>query len=331
MIATPQAANGGHVIKSAPSILDHIGRTPLVPLGRVAAGLPTPVLAKCEHLNPGGSIKDRIALAIVNDAEARGVLAPGATLIEATAGNTGVGLALVAAVRGYSLVCVMPEKMSHDKRNALAALGARVVMTPNSPPHHPNNFQNVARRLAQENGWFLTDQFANPANVRIHETTTGPEILEQTGGKVGAFVAGVGTGGTITGVGRFLKRHLPLVRIVLADPVGSRLAHFVAPDQPDFDGSYQVEGIGSSVEPAVFDRTVVDDAERVTDDESFAMARRLMREEGLLVGGTSGTAVVAALRVAQRKDLDGPVVVVLADSWDRYFTKPWMTEEPSTK
>src|SRR5437763_5171882 len=166
----------GHLMTS---ILAHIGRTPLVPLVHLAAGLPAPVLAKCEHLNPGGSVKDRIALAIVNDAEQRGVLKPGATLIEATAGNTGVGLALVAAVRGYSLVCVMPEKMSQDKRSALAALGARIVITPNAPPHDPNNFQNAARRLACENGWFLTDQFANPANVRIHEQTTGPEILAQ--------------------------------------------------------------------------------------------------------------------------------------------------------
>lgn len=308
------------------TILDHIGRTPLVPLTHLAAGLPTPVFVKCEHLNPGGSVKDRIALAIVDDAEAHGVLKLGATLIEATAGNTGVGLALVAAVRGYSLVCVMPEKMSHDKRAALAALGARIVMTPNAPPHDANNFQNVARRLAQENGWFLTDQFANHANVRIHETTTGPEILKQCGGKVGAFVAGVGTGGTITGVGRFLKSRLPRVRIVLADPIGSRLAHLVAPAQPDFDAVYQVEGIGSSLAPAIFDVKVVDDVERVSDEESFAMTKRLLREEGLLVGGTSGTAVAAALRVAKRTNLDGPVVAVLADSWDRYFTQPWMRQ-----
>jgi cysteine synthase len=308
----------------ATSILDHIGRTPMVPLTRLAKGLPAAVLGKCEYLNPGGSVKDRIALAIVNDAEQRGVLRPGATLIEATAGNTGVGLALIAAVRGYALVCVMPEKMSHDKRAALAVLGARFIITPNAPPSDPNNFQNVARRLAGENGWFLTDQFANPANVRIHEATTGPEVLEQCGGRVGAFVAGVGTGGTITGVGRFLKSRCPNVRIVLADPVGSRLAHLVSCEQPDFDGAYKVEGIGGSVAPAIFDPSIVDDVERVSDEESFAMTRRLLREEGLLVGGTSGTAVVAALRVARRTDLDGPVVAVLADSWDRYFTQPWL-------
>ncbi len=307
------------------SILDLIGRTPLVPLRRLAAGLPVPVLGKCEFLNPGGSVKDRIALAIINDAEQRGLLQPGATLIEATAGNTGVGLALVAAVRGYSLVCVLPEKMSRDKRQALAALGARLIITPNAPPHDSNNFQNVARRLAEDNGWFLTDQFANPANIRVHVETTGPEILEQTGGSVGAFVAGAGTGGTITGVGRFLKRHVPGVRIVLADPVGSRLAHLVSPTYPAVDAAYQVEGIGGSVAPANFDPTVVNVAERVSDEESFAMVGRLLREEGLLVGGTSGTAVVAALRVAWGGNLDGPVVVVLADSWDRYFTQPWMS------
>jgi cysteine synthase len=308
------------------SILDQIGRTPLVPLHNLARGSKVPVLGKCEHLNPGGSVKDRIAWAIVADAERRGVLAPCATLVEATAGNTGVGLALVAAVRGYSLVCVMPEKMSPDKRRALAALGARIVITPNAPPHDPDNFQNVARRLAEQHGWFLTDQFANPANVRIHEETTGPEILEQTGGRLGAFVAGVGTGGTITGVGRFLRRHVPGVRIVLADPVGSRLAHLVAPHHPDHDAAYQVEGIGGSVVPANFDPTVVDHVERVSDDESFAMARRLLREEGQLVGGTSGTTVVAALRVAQTLDLDGPIVAVLADSWDRYFTRAWLQQ-----
>ena len=206
------------------SILDTIGRTPLVALRWLGAGLPVPVLVKCEHLNPGGSLKDRIARAIVEDAEARGLLAPGATLIEATAGNTGIGLALVAAARGYSLVCVMPEKMSVDKRIALMTLGARVIVTPNAAPSHPDNFRNVARRLAETNGWFLTDQFRNPANVRVHAETTAVEILEQAGGRVGAFVAGAGTGGTISGVGRYLKAQLPRVQIVLADPVGSSLA-----------------------------------------------------------------------------------------------------------
>jgi cysteine synthase len=231
------------------TILDDIGRTPLVPLLRVGRGLPVPVLAKCEHMNPGGSVKDRVAVAMVNDGERRGILRPGATLIEATAGNTGMGLALVAAVRGYKLVCVMPEKMSLDKRTVLAAVGGKVVITPNAPPDSPDNFQNVARRMAEEEGWFLTDQFCNPANVRAHEQTTGPEILEQCGGRIGAFVAGAGTGGTITGVGRFLKRRAPAARIVLADPIGSGLARWVAEGVVGPDAPYLVEGIGTSRPP----------------------------------------------------------------------------------
>jgi cysteine synthase len=305
------------------SILDHIGRTPLVPLRRVAYGLPVHVLAKCEHMNPGGSVKDRIAVAIVDDAEVRGVLRSGDTLVEATAGNTGIGLALVAAVRGYGLVCVMPEKMSVDKRTALASLGARVVITPNAPPDSPDNFQNVARRLAASEGWFLTDQFRNPANVRVHEAVTGPEILEQCHGEIGAFVAGAGTGGTITGVGRFLRKHAPAARVVLADPIGSGLARWVAVGTLGADAPYQIEGIGSSKPPEILDRTVIDEAESVGDDESFAMARRLWAEEGLFVGGSAGTAVVAALRVAARAKNPGPVVVVLPDSWDRYASTAW--------
>ncbi len=306
-------------------LLDAIGQTPLVPLRNIARGLPVPVLVKCEHLNPGGSIKDRIARAIVDDAEARGLLAPGGTLIEATAGNTGVGLALVAALRGYRLVCVLPEKMSVDKRNALAMLGARVIVVPNAPPSDPGNFRNVAARMAVEHAWFLTDQFRNPANVRIHETTTGAEILEQTRGIVGAFVAGAGTGGTISGVGRCLKAAVPGVRVVLADPVGSGLADWVETGVLGADGSYAVEGIGGSEVPANLHRDVIDAAERVTDDETFAMVKRLVREEGLLVGGSAGTNVVAALRVAARGGLDGPVVTVLPDGWDRYRAKPWMS------
>ena len=305
------------------TILDQIGHTPLVALERIGRGLTVPLLAKCEHLNPGGSIKDRIALAIVDDAEARGVLARGGTLIEATAGNTGMGLALVAAVRGYRLICVMPEKMSVDKRQALAALGAEVVITPNAPLDSPDNFQNVARRLAAETGAFLTDQFNNPANIRVHEERTGPEILEQTEGRIGAFVAGAGTGGTLTGVGRCLKRHLPHVRIVLADPVGSGLAQWVRDGVVGPDAAYRVEGIGTSRPPENLDRSVLDSAESVSDDQSFAMTRRLWREEGLFVGGSAGTAVVAALRVAAEAPA-GPVVVVLPDSWDRYWSKEWV-------
>lgn len=308
------------------SILDRIGGTPLVQLLRVGAGLPVPVLAKCEHMNPGGSVKDRIAKAIIDDAVARGVLRPGMTLVEATAGNTGMGLALVAAVRGYQLVCVMPEKMSIDKRVALAAVGARVVITPNAPPTSPENFRNVAKRMAEEHGWFHTDQFSNPANVRVHEQTTAGEILEQTNGRIGAFVVGAGTGGTISGVGRRLKAALPRVRIILADPIGSGLADWVETGQIGPDGAYAVEGIGGSEAPANLHREVIDGAERVADADAFAMVKRLVREEGLLVGGSAGTNVVAAIRVAARGGLDGPVVTVLPDGWDRYRAKPWMQD-----
>jgi cysteine synthase len=310
-------------MKTSPSILDRIGNTPMVPLRRLAAGLPVPVLGKCEFLNPGGSVKDRIALAIVDDAERRGLLRPGMTLVEATAGNTGIGLALVAAVRGYRLACVLPAKMSADKRAALAVLGVEVIVVPDAPPSSPENFQNTARRLAAERGWFLTDQFANPANPRVHEVTTGPEVLAQCDGKVGAFVCGVGTGGSLTGVGRYLRQNCTTAKVILADPVGSRLAHLVDPAHPDLDAAYQVEGIGGSVVPAACDLAIVDAAERVTDEESFRVTGRLLREEGLLVGGSSGTAVAAALRVAAR-GCDGPVVAVLADSWDRYLSRPWL-------
>jgi cysteine synthase len=310
-----------------PSILDHVGRTPLVALTRVVPrGASAPVLVKCEQLNPGGSVKDRIAAAIVRDAEDRGVLRPGATLIEATAGNTGVALAMVAALRGYALVCVMPEKMAIDKRVALASLGARVVITPNAPPSSPENFRRVAERFAVENGWFLTDQFRSVANVRAHEETTAVEILEQTGGRIGAFVAGAGTGGTITGVGRVFRRRGVNARIVLADPVGSVLADWVETGSVGPDGSYLVEGIGGSEPPELLDRSVIDGAERVTDAESFEMVRRLAREEGLFVGGSAGTNVVAAIRVAMAGDADRPVVTILPDGADRYRGTSWMRE-----
>lgn len=305
---------------------DHIGATPLVPLKHLAKGLRVPVYVKCEFMNPGGSVKDRLAKAIIDDAESRGVLRPGMTIIEATAGNTGLGLGILAATRGYKLVCVMPEKMSQDKRLALKTLGAEVIITPNVPPSSPDNFKNVAHRLAEENDWFLADQFRNPINVQMHELTTGQEILEQMNGSMGAFVAGAGTGGTITGVGKRLKAVLPHVRIILADPIGSSLADWVEEGRLGNDGPYAIEGIGASEVPANLHREVIDGAERIPDEDSFSTVKRLIREEGLLVGGSSGTNVAAALRVATRNDVAGPVVTVLPDGWDRYRAQSWMRE-----
>jgi len=304
-------------------IADAIGHTPLVRLGAIASGTRVPVLVKCEHMNPGGSVKDRIAKAILDDAEERGGLTRGATLVEATAGNTGMGLALLAGARGYRLVCVMPEKMSEDKRFALRALGAEVMIVPNAPPTSADNFRNVVDRLARERGWFNVDQFRAPANVRVHEETTAREILADVP-DIGAFVAGVGTGGTITGVGRVLAREAPRARVVLADPVGSALADWVETGSLGADGSYLVEGIGGSIAPPLLDRSVVHAAERVPDEESFDTARRLAREEGLFVGGSAGTNVAAAIRVARRDDVHGPVVTVLPDGLDRYRAQPWM-------
>jgi cystathionine beta-synthase len=312
-------------------ILDAIGHTPLVPMPAISAHIGRTIYGKCEHMNPGGSVKDRIAVAIVDRAEAEGLLKPGGVLVEATAGNTGVGLALVAALRGYSLICVMPEKMSEDKRQALRALGAEVIMTDNAPPGDPKHFQSVAQRIAGErDNAFWTDQFGNAANPDIHETTTGPELWEQTQGQIAAFVTGVGTGGTITGVGRYLKRKNPDIQIVLADPVGSRLAGLINEGTLGEDGSYLVEGIGTSVVPAVLDPSIIDFAVSVSDKEGFEMTHRLIREEGLLVGGSSGFSVVAALKAADRIKPEGPVVALLQDSWDRYWSKvfnpAWMAE-----
>ena len=316
-------------------VIEAIGNTPLIELKRVAAGLPVKVYIKCEHLNPGGSVKDRTARALVLDAEARGQLGPGSTIIEGTAGNTGVGLALIASARGYRCICVMPERMAIDKRIQLRQLGSEVVITRNAPLTNPLNFRNVAAQLAEKNGWFLTNQFHNPANLGAHYGTprfkgTGEEILAQVKAAgehtIGAFVCSSGTGGTITGVGRRLKEYDPRIQIVLADPVGSSLADWVNTGTLGPDGPYTVEGIGSGSVPGNLHREVLDYAEKIPDAESYAMVERLVKEEGLTVGGSTGVNVVAALRVAARGNLLGPVVTVAADLWDRYRSTDWMRD-----
>jgi len=310
-----------------PTIDEVIGNTPLVRLRHLDAGLAWPVWVKCEHLNPGGSVKDRLAVAILNHAEAEGKIKPGDTLIEATAGNTGMGLALVGLGRGYRVVCVLPEKMSQDKRDALAMLGVEVIVTANAPLDSPDNFRQLAARLAGENGWFLTEQFSHPANPRIHYETTGPEIWRQSGGELAAFVAGVGTGGSLSGTGRFLKEQKAGLQVILADPLGSTLASFAKSGEYCGDGPYQVEGIGGSRGPENLDFQIIDAVETISDEESFEVSRQLIRKEGLWVGGSSGTAVAAALRRAALPETGGPVVALVTDSWDRYFSRSWLRED----
>lgn len=304
------------------SLGDAIGRTPLVKLQ--FEDCPVPIYGKCEFMNPTGSVKDRLAKALIHEGEASGRLRPGDTIVEATAGNTGMGLAMLAASKGYRLVCVMPQKMSVDKRRSLEAMGAEVMVVPDAPLDSPENFRQTADRLAADRGWFLANQFRSPANVSIHETETGPEIWADLDGKIGAFVAGVGTGGTITGVSRCLKSFNRNIQIVLADPRGSSLAHWVRTGEYGPSSDYTVEGIGSSRASDILRREAIDSAETVSDEESYAMTLELQRRHGLLVGGSSGTAVVAALRVARAGITDLPVVALLADSWDRYFSQPWM-------
>lgn len=300
----------------ADSLLDLVGNTPLVRLGRVGAGLPCDLLAKVELFNPGGSVKDRPAVAMIDAAERDGLLQPGGTIVEPTSGNTGVGLAIVAAQRGYRCVFVMSDKMSAEKVALLRAYGAEVVVCPTAvPPEHPDSYDSVADRLTRETpGAFRPDQYSNPANPAEHERSTGPEIWRQTDGRITHFVAGVGTGGTITGVARHLKSQNPGVQIVAADPAGS--VYSGGSGRP-----YLVEGVGEDFWPTTFDPSLVDRVIEVTDAESFAAARRVTREEGLLIGGSCGTAVHAAL-VAGADCRPGDVLVVLLpDSGRNYLSK----------
>ena len=297
------------------NVVEIIGNTPLVRLNSVTEGIAATVLAKAEYFNPGGSVKDRIALRMVEDAEKAGLLQPGGTIVEPTSGNTGVGLALVAQLRGYRCVFVCPDKVSEDKQNVLRAYGAEVVVCPTAvAPEDPRSYYNVSDRLSSEiPGAWKPDQYSNPANPRSHYEQTGPEIWEQTGGQITHFVAGVGTGGTITGVGRYLKEQGD-VRIIGADPEGS--VYSGGSGRP-----YLVEGVGEDFWPETYDRGIADEIIEVADADSFEMTRRLAREEGLLVGGSCGMAVVAALEVARRAGPDDVVVVLLPDGGRGYLSK----------
>lgn len=317
------------------SVLDTIGWTPMIRLSRVTRGIRTPVLAKAEFFNPGGSIKDRIGLPIIERAEKDGSLKPGGVVVEATSGNTGIGLAIAAALRGYRCIFTMPDKMSQEKVRLLKAFGAEVIITPTAvPPDHPEHYLMTAKRIAEETpGAIFANQFYNDANPEAHFATTGPEVWEQTEGKITHFVYAAGTGGTLTGAGRYLKQQNRTIRIIAGDPVGSILAEMWRTDgKAKVEGvPYKIEGIGQDKIPGTLDMSLVDDFVTVTDKESFAMARRLTREEGLFVGGSSGLIVHVAVQLA--KKLDDPnamIVAVLPDTGERYLSKlysdDWMRE-----
>src|SRR6188474_183311 len=293
-----------------PTVLELVGRTPIVRLERLSRDIPGELLAKLEYLNPGGSVKDRIGLAMIEAAEQDGRLRPGGTIVEPTSGNTGVGLAIAAALRGYRCIFVMPDKMSQEKIALLRAYGAEVVVCPTAvEPESPESYYSVSNRLAEEiPGAFKPDQYSNQANPQAHYETTGPELWEQTGGQIDALVLSVGTGGTVTGTARYLKEQKPDLLVVGADPEGSIFS------QPDNVHPYLVEGIGEDFWPTTFDPSLVDEYVTVSDRDSFRTARRLAREEGILVGGSGGTAVWAMLQVAQRFGPDATVVTIVPDS-----------------
>lgn len=309
-------------------VLQTIGWTPLIRLNRVTDGARTPVYVKAESFNPGGSVKDRIGVALIEAAEQEGRLRPGGTIVEGTSGNTGIGLAVAAAVKGYRCVFTIPDKMSIEKVRLLRAFGAEVVVTPTVEPDHPEYYGTVARRIAEETpNAFLADQFYNPVNPEAHYRTTGPEIWEQTGGLVTHFVASPGTGGTISGVARYLKERDPDVRVIAGDPEGSVFRGYSETGEIGEGAAYKVEGIGNDKLPGTLHFDWIDEFRTVDDHSSFAMARRLTREEGLFVGGSTGLIVHIAVNVA--REVDDPeacVVAILCDTGERYLSKVFNDE-----
>jgi cystathionine beta-synthase len=313
------------------NILETIGNTPLVKLNRLTKGIEAAVLAKLEFFNPGGSVKDRIGIFMIEDAQKKGLIKPGYTIVEPTSGNTGLGLALAAIVKGYKVICTIPDKMSAEKIDLLKALGATVIVTPTAVgPDDPNNYVRVAEKIAREQpNTFMPNQYFNPANPEVHYRTTGPEIWEQTDGKLDVLVAGMGTGGTITGVGKYLKEKNPNIRIVGVDPEGSMFHHEFFGTEGELH-TYKVEGIGEDFIPSNLDLETVDEMVVVNDKDAFQTARRLAAQEGIFAGGSSGASVFAALQVAKRLKKNQIVVAILPDTGRNYLTKiysdKWMRE-----
>ncbi len=319
--------------KAYDSVLPTIGWTPLIRLQRIGAGLRTPIYGKAEYANPGGSVKDRIGLKIIEDAEQRGELKPGGVIVEGTSGNTGVGLALAAALKGYRCIFTMPDKMTQEKVRLLKAYGAEVVITPTAvPPDHPDNYVNKAKQIVKETpGAILANQFYNQVNPQAHYETTGPEIWTQTEGKVTHFVAGAGTGGTVSGTGKYLKEKNPAIKVIAGDPQGSLYTGYSKTKKLGDGYPYKVEGIGGDKIPSTIWFDWVDEFRQVPDRDALTMARRLAREEGILVGGSAGLNVALALEIA--RELDDPaacVVTILCDTGERYLSKvfddAWMQE-----
>jgi len=315
------------------TILGTLGNTPLVKLNKITRGYKGHYFAKVETFNPGGSVKDRIGLEIIEEAEREGRLRPGGTIVEATSGNTGLGLAIVAAIKGYKCVFTMPDKMSQEKIRLLKAFGGEVIITPTAVPHDsPESYTEVAKRIVRETpNSILANQYFNPKNPEAHYKTTGPELWDQTGGQIDYFVCSVGTGGTISGVGKFLKEKNPNIKIIGIDPKGSILRdYFYTKKYSPILKTYKVEGIGQDWLPGTLNFEVIDDMIEATDKESFLMARRLIREEGIFVGGSAGTAMAGALKYADRVKEKEVMVILLPDTGERYLSKvfndDWMRE-----